>query len=611
MRFSFTLLFISLFFFCGGQTDFSTTNKIKFNNFLFFAPQSDGYVAFNEKDEFLFRVDYDSIILMTAPYNFFFKVKKNNHYGIINIYGVEIFHPVYEVIENLKPKMGGGYFYAKMKYQGKWGVVGMSTQSIIEHFVYDEMGTNGDDGHLLLVKKNGKYGYVDTKFTSPKDRNTGLKYDYLENYKAGGSKFKRDGIEGKLVISEKTGYVEEVFPDKNGNYPENKFIFPKSKLKVFKENGKSGLKNKKTNEVITPAIYDHLYPKQGHTEVIFYAKKDDKRGILNKDGEVIIPVIYESASSIVRGKKKTPNTYYGHQYALFMVEDDKKKKGIFDYKGKMLLPIEYDGIYYSRNKHLIVRKENKSGVYDLETQSFKLKMEWDQIKIEDPILQGRLLILEKNNLKGLATLDGEILTPVNYSKFYFKSEGAYTSNVGDSLHFLLATTGDTISPIVKYSLNHINHHTFNVNKRKYHENGSYEENYSMVDEKGNTKLPDIDGQLGVFYYDYAICQDTTSKKIGIINRNTRKYIIPPTYNSIKFFPPFTNRFIVQKEDKWGLIDLDGKDIGNHIYDNIYTILNTNYVQWSAERGHENYLLTVHSGDKTETMSYQGKIVNPE
>lgn len=609
MRFSFIILFIGSFLFCGAQSDFTTTDKIKFNNFLFFAPQSESYVAFNEKDEFLFRVDYDSIIPMTAPYNFFFKVKKNDRYGIINLYGVEIFHPDYEVIENLKPKLGGGYFYAKMKYQGKWGVVGMSTQSIIEHFVYDEMGSNGGDGHLLLVKKNGKFGYLDTKFTSPKDRDTGLKYDYLENYKPGGSKFKRDGLEGKLIISEKTGYVEEVFPDENGNYPENKFIYPKSKLKVFKENGKSGLKDKKTDKIIVAAIYDHLYPKQGHTEVIFYAKKEDKRGILNTNGEVIVPVIYESASSIVHGKKKTPNTYYGHQYALFYVEDDKKKKGIFDYNGKMLLPIEYDEIYYSRNKHLILRKENKSGIYDLETQSFKLKMEWDKIKIERP--NGKLLVLEKDNLKALATLDGEMLTPLNYSKFYFKSEGAYTSNVGDSLHFLLAPTGDTISPIVKYSLNHINHHTFWINNRNYKKDGSYEEYYKMLDEKGNLKFPELDGRIGMLYYDYATCRDTATNKHGIINRNTGKYIIPPTYDAIKFFPPFTNRFIVQKEEKWGLIDLNENHIGNQTFNDIYPVLDTNQLLWAEEKGYKNYLLTVYSDGKTEVMNHQGKVVKPE
>lgn len=382
MRFLLLLFFLPIFqFSCNSQPKFSTENKVEINDNLFFAKQTEGFVAFTKSEEYLFSVDYDSIISLNPVRNIFYKIKKKGKYGVMDHHGIELVYPEYEAIENLNNSVTGQMFL-KMKYDGKWGVMAFVGQTILDHFVYDEMGNFGDSKGLLLVKKDGKYGFRDINFNNHGDRSTPLKYDYLENYKNGGSKFKLNGKEGKLAISEKTGYLTEFYPNEKGVYPKNKFVYPHASLSVFKENGKSGLRNKKTKAIVLPPTYDHLLEKAGHTEAIFYAKKNEKRGILNSEGKVIIPLKYKNAYGIPKEKRRNSATSYGHHYSIFYAEDENGKKGIYDFTGKQLLPVKYDQIQYAKEYHMFLKKDEKWGLFDTETQTFKLKLEWDKFKKE-------------------------------------------------------------------------------------------------------------------------------------------------------------------------------------------------------------------------------------
>ena len=71
-------------------------------------------------------------------------------------------------------------------------------------------------------------------------------------------------------------------------------------------------------------------------------KRQDKVGVVMKDGEQLIPCEYDSISSWWE---------YGPS-AHYVVKD--KKVGIIDYIGKVLLPTEYDSLDYVTKDVVIV-----------------------------------------------------------------------------------------------------------------------------------------------------------------------------------------------------------------------------------------------------------------
>lgn len=604
----FILAFITLYS-CNGQPDFSTENKIKINPYLFFAKQDKGYVALNDKDELLFRVDYDDIEKLEGHNGYYHKVRRKDKYGVIDIFGREIIYTDYEVIEVIGGKRVGQY-NLKMKYNGKWGVMEPATQIILEQFFYDEMGTYGDSDQLLLVKRNGKYGFRDVGYSHHGDRDTKLIYDELEDYREGGSKFTRGEVKGKLVISEKTGYLIETFPNESGKYPENKWVYPHSDLSVFEKNGKKGLRHKKSKEVIVPPTYDNIYSKHGHTEEVFVVQKSGKRGLLNTNGKIVIPINYKSIYSAPKEKRKNPTLSYGHFESIFKLETLDGKYGLADYQGNILLPPKYDGISYARENHFIVTKDSKVGIFDTESQKFKLDFKYDKISKPSSILQNGFFLSEKDGLQGMVSYDGKVLLKPENLRIVIKSEKIYVINKNNRIRYMVDPLGELVSPTIPDSINwdFINHHTFKTSKSIKNDKGDYDYYSQYIDEKGKPKYPNLkcDSPQSM-HHNYITCFDNELRLMSLVHKFTGETIIPPKFQSIEFLSPFTDVFIAKLDDKYGLINLEGNFITPNEYDGIYPFPKTGAFQ-ATERGFERYMFQVYKGDFRGIIDYRGKVL---
>ena len=98
-------------------------------------------------------------------------------------------------------------------------------------------------------------------------------------------------------------------------------------------------------------------------------KRQDKVGVVMKDGEQLIPCEYDSISSWWE---------YGPS-AHYVVKD--KKVGIIDYIGKVLLPTEYDSLDYVTKDVVIVTKDSKYGAVDINNR-LVLPFEYDDIRFD-------------------------------------------------------------------------------------------------------------------------------------------------------------------------------------------------------------------------------------
>lgn len=178
--------------------------------------------------------------------------------------------------------------YSLAKVNGKWGTIDDNNKIRLD-ITYDDVVVTYHDGYLA-AKKNGAYGliYEDENILI-------LPFEY------------------DTIMSAKEYEV------KNKKY----------RTFIVRENGKYGIVNNK-NRVILPIEFDEIsnwieYGPDGH-----YVKKDDKWGFAGKNGNILIPCIYDKLS---------------HDFGDKFLVRQREKLGVIGYDNQFFLPIDFLKIY--------------------------------------------------------------------------------------------------------------------------------------------------------------------------------------------------------------------------------------------------------------------------
>lgn len=82
--------------------------------------------------------------------------------------------------------------------------------------------------------------------------------------------------------------------------------------------------------------------------------------------------------------------------------------------GKTLLPLEYDKIERLFNQFLLIKKENRNGIYDIETKKIIVPLVYDGIEFSQKV--GREFIVSKNGKKGILDAEGKEILPPKYDE---------------------------------------------------------------------------------------------------------------------------------------------------------------------------------------------------
>lgn len=386
--------------------------------------------------------------------------KLNGKWGVISSYGEEILPCKYDDIRTF-PCVGESTASSEfmVKENNKWGVLSAETASnnkvSLEQTIpceYDDITTledfvagAGPDcgiGHLdFAVKQNGKWGIIN----SDDEEILPCKYDNLKKaYIAGpeliwcnkhvnchvivqqNNKWGIINPAGKQIIPCK--YDEIITPndhfDISGYYPEQTIF----KIKL---NGKWGAITVQLNEEdyeiywdnknhiwadvickqILPCKYDEI--KQTKNDEWYYnsflVKQNGKWGVINSDGEEILPCKYDT-SEIVYKK--------GYLYHRLNGKWD-----VVNSEGKQILPCEYDEIKPVEYKYgnsldfansFKVKQNGKWGVVNSEgKQILPCKYEKSEIKCEKFYDQ---LLLQAKDKFGIMNSEGELLLPCEYDE---------------------------------------------------------------------------------------------------------------------------------------------------------------------------------------------------
>ena len=288
-----------------------------------------------------------------------------------------------------------------------------------------------DEKGLAIVEIDRKWGIIDT---------TGAyiiepKYDYIDwqdddIYKVGlkGKEYLIDIYENlipfKIILPPKHFYEEKNFEGERNQDFET----------IIKDE-KYGIKNK-DGKIIIPPCYDHVY--FDIQEEVFLVMKGNKWGIVDKNGEIIINPIYDISR-------------FSEGLAAIKI---KGKWGFVNNKGDLVIPAKFDSAEDFKEGVSLIMLNRKNGYIDKEGK-YVIKPIFDNIgtKIQNGYV--RVALNEKEGsyveLWGLMDTNGKYVIPPIYEYIIHKvSEDMARVREVESFGFIDCKTLNRIPPIFNY-----------------------------------------------------------------------------------------------------------------------------------------------------------------
>lgn len=406
--------------------------------------------------------------------------------------------------------------------------------------------------NYFILEQNGKYGVID------KSGNIVIDADYEAVQIPNPSKdificikeYNQDTKEYATVVY--NGKKEEILSNYNNVQAVaiftniNSTPYERSVL-TYKENGKYGLIDLQGKEITKP-IYDEI-SSINYKEGTFLVKQNEQEGIINMKGKTIIKCEYESVTS---------DNYYNedqnNEKAGFIVSkktDDGYRYGYINYRGsKIVKPIftqleRVTEISDDKNIYFIAFKDGQAGL--LKNNKEIVNYEYEDIQYN---VLSDVFIIQRNGKYGANTREGKTILYPEYSSVY--TGGIYINAVKDNVIEVFDLQGNKIET--------------DINSKIKTENSNY---YITIDKNNIYKVVDANENV-------------------IINND---------YNYIEYLPG--DYFIVARDSKNGVVDINGKSVIELKYDSISRINETNILQAETNKSIELYNLNM---KKITTMS---------
>lgn len=406
--------------------------------------------------------------------------------------------------------------------------------------------------NYFILEQNGKYGVID------KSGNIVIDADYEAVQIPNPSKdificikeYNQDTKEYATVVY--NSKKEEILSNYNNVQAVaiftniNSTPYERSVL-TYKENGKYGLIDLQGKEITKP-IYDEI-SSINYKEGTFLVKQNEQEGIINMKGKTIIKCEYESVTS---------DNYYNedqnNEKAGFIVSkktDDGYRYGYINYRGsKIVKPIftqleRVTEISDDKNIYFIAFKDGQAGL--LKNNKEIVNYEYEDIQYN---VLSDVFIIQRNGKYGATTREGKTILYPEYSSVY--TGGIYINAVKDNVIEIFDLQGNKIET--------------DINSKIKTENSNY---YITIDKNNIYKVVDANENV-------------------IINND---------YNYMEYLPG--DYFIVARDSKNGVVDINGKSVIELKYDSISRINETNILQAETNKSIELYNLNM---KKITTMS---------
>lgn len=515
--------------------------------------KNEKYGMLNPQGEVVLPVVYDYI---SVPSNSFLptaylSIKKGNHYGVIDRKGKIVLPPKYESVDWLADVNGEAVYRVEKNY--KAFLLNADWEKILPgkyESIYTKHWEVGKDTTLFFqLNQNGKYGlyYPKTKTLVPP------KYDYLSNSKyqvslpytvkvrVNDKQSFLDARSGKLLVPLEFAEVLQAYSP-----------YTPAHLKVVEKKGKYGIYDTRKQKLVVPLTYTEI----GDYQHLFHIYTNQGEGLMNFDTEVIL----------------------APEYAVHPVDDVfylLEKEGeqyLFNRKTRKRIQLPKETQQLLLDSLLLTHQNGTYQLYNPWTQQ-PLKTAYAKGSFPDSLVlvNRKYLAIYKNNKVGLINLNGEYVLPLQYDGISEFKDGLAVFQKGKDasgrpLYGFMNAKGEVIVP-AKYVVDR------NKPDRHY------------------------------FYKSYLLllvpAQTDTTLLMGLADRKGN-LVIPPKYNRII---PVNEAayFIVQKGDKFGMLNKEGKVILSVKFDDI----TLEYRPYKASKIAEKELLYNHNSISFPVLTKQG------
>lgn len=453
-------------------------------------------------------------------------VKVDGLYGFIDNTGEFVIEPQYET---------AGYFVngtAIVKKDGFFGVIDKNNKEIIP-FIYEDAQTTYIDD-LITVKKHGRYGCINLKNETVVDF---ISTDIIYGYSY--------GTDHKLAIitgdDRKRGFIDlatnfsvpTIYTDVNPSYAEQSIV----ELSIG--GYKHGFVNLDTQTIVEPFSSSYIWFSNidDYNNLATFSV-NNKYGIINSQGEIIIEPIYNYLSSF-------------DDNGLASV-DINNKFGCINTKGELVIDSVYDSPFYFTNGLAKVSVDGKAmiintteEIVDIDPSPFSPSQPMDFSQdLENPCIISYYLD-NKGAEKAMAlSPDGEILFKTIYDDIYPMADGLYTVyNIG--LMGCVNKRGIEILPPEYNQLYYVGNNLFIVSKGN---------KYGVMDAMRNELIPlEYDE---IFKTEGDLIFMRSKEKCSYYNIET-KALKKDIFDEV--IPYTTYPIPVRKGDQWFYLDENGEN----------------------------------------------------
>ena len=280
--------------------------------------------------------------------------------------------------------------------------------------------------------------------------------------------------------------------------------FERDSLCVFYKNGSWG-KIHRNGQVIFVDDFNTLFKYQTpYKENRKYVCISDKCGVLDNEGNIVIPLIYDGML-----------TFYNGVSSVRLVN----KFGIIDESNEIIIPFEYESIMDldKEGNNFIVRQNGRTGTMLLDG-TITIPLEYDLIRQD--YRHSNYLFVEKNRKKGIIDRKGKIIVPLIYDEL-FTGKTIIVKKGGKSS--VIHPDGHIIIPMIEGTLSR-----YNQKKQIYFLETKGK--YGLIDSIGKELIRPLYDQISDYSFNYISVKK--DKKEGLLDPDYNM-IIPPTYQKIE------------------------------------------------------------------------------
>lgn len=431
----------------------------------------------------------------------------------------------------------------------------LETISSVEYVAFMENNKYG------VINKNGDViigaEYDEIDIPNPSKPVFICKYDYDEN---------SDEYHIRVFNNNKESilYQYYIVNSIDLNWDNSEIPFEKSVLK-FKQKGKYGLIDFDGNVILKPK-YEEITTLDSQ-EGLLLVKKKGKYGVININGDYILKEKYDIIKANENFHASTDLEKMG--FLVGNLTKDGYKYGYVNYKNQKILNIEYDQIEIINNidednTYFIAFKDGKAGFYNNRYNILK--------NLYDDILYNKddnCLIIEKDGKQGLFKINGEMLLSIDFDKIFIS--GRYVN----------ARKDDTVEVF----------------------------DYNTMDK---IKIDNVIGLNETIENDKYIIAISNNEKYKILDVATNE-LKQNEYDYLEYIG--NDVFIAYKDKKFGIVDTNGKNIVDFVYDDLHCVKDKTVIQGTKKAdGKAEVEYIDYSGNHVEYSSnslYPEKINNYE